>query len=114
MKAITIREPWAGMIARKEKTIETRKKPTKYRGKLLLTASKKPAGKYSGTAFAVFNLTWCLPMSKEDEKKACCELYSAYSYFLEDIRLIEPFPIKGQLGIFETGIEEKDLIFLKQ
>jgi hypothetical protein len=43
MKAISVKQPWAELIARAEKTIETRTWQTKYRGDLLICASAKPA-----------------------------------------------------------------------
>lgn len=41
IKAISLWEPWASLIATGAKTIETRSWPTKYRGKLLICAAKK-------------------------------------------------------------------------
>lgn len=38
MKALTIRQPWASLIAVGAKSIETRSWPTKYRGELLIHA----------------------------------------------------------------------------
>lgn len=40
MKAITIRQPWATLIALGEKHFETRSWQTKYRGKLAIHAGK--------------------------------------------------------------------------
>lgn len=40
MKAITIRQPWASLIALGEKKIETRSWQTKYRGPILIHAGK--------------------------------------------------------------------------
>jgi len=42
MKALSVKQPWAGMIAAGLKTIETRTWATGYRGPILLVASKKP------------------------------------------------------------------------
>ena len=39
-KAITIRQPWAGLIAVGEKIYETRSWPTKYRGPIAIHAGK--------------------------------------------------------------------------
>lgn len=41
MKAITILQPWASLIACGAKKIETRSWPTKYRGKIAIHAGKK-------------------------------------------------------------------------
>lgn len=40
MKALTLLQPWASLLAHGEKTIETRSWSTNYRGKVLITASK--------------------------------------------------------------------------
>ena len=42
MKAISIRQPWANLIAAGGKTIEVRTRPTKYRGPLLIVSAKRP------------------------------------------------------------------------
>jgi len=103
MKAISIREPWASMIRNGQKTIETRTWNTNYRGKLLLCASMRPKSDISGKAFAVADLVDVRPMIKADEKKACCEIYDrAKSWILENVTPIEPFPLKGQLGLFDV------------
>ena len=46
MKALTLHQPWAQLIALGVKTIETRTKPTKYRGELLIHAgaAEPPSG----------------------------------------------------------------------
>jgi len=41
-------------------------------------------------------------MLKSDMKRACCDWYEAYSWFLKDIRPIVPFDVKGQLNLFEV------------
>jgi hypothetical protein len=42
MKAITLWQPWATLLAVGCKHMETRSWPTKYRGEILIHASKKP------------------------------------------------------------------------
>lgn len=106
MKAISIKEPWSGMIQDGRKTIETRTWKTKHRGPLLLCACKKPASLISGLAFAVANLVECRDMMVEDEPLACCKFYPyANAWILEDIKLIKPFPVRGRLGIFNVDYE---------
>lgn len=105
MKALSIKEPYASMIYNGKKTIETRTWKTKYRGKLLLCASKKPHTTLSGNAFAIAELVDCRPMTEQDEKAACCELYDgAFSWVLKNIGNVEPFPIQGQLGLFDVNL----------
>jgi len=103
MKAISVKQPWASMIARGEKTIETRTWTTKYRGPLLICSSKKPFIQPSGCAIAICELIDCRPMTEADEQAAHCHTYpGAWAWALAHIKPIEPFRVKGQLGIFEV------------
>lgn len=110
MKAISIRGHWAELINKGIKTIETRTWKTSYRGKLLLCCSKKPACSLSGMAFVVCDLVAIKPMVDADEKDAQCKKYYgkhgvqrvAYSWFLENVKPIAPFPVKGKLSLFEV------------
>jgi hypothetical protein len=106
MKALSIKEPWVSLISNGRKTIETRTWKTTYRGKLLLCASRKPKSSLSGMAFAISNLVDIRLMTKEDEKEACCKIYDrAHSWFLENITPIKPFPVKGQLGLYDVDYD---------
>ena len=103
MKALMIKNPYVGYFRDGTKTIETRTWTTNYRGKLLLCCSKHPVSELSGKAFAVGNLIDCRPMTQEDERLAKCRIYpNAYSWILENIKNIKPFPVEGQLGLFEV------------
>lgn len=42
MKAVSVRQPWAAMIAQGHKPIETRTWSTRHRGELLIVASRLP------------------------------------------------------------------------
>lgn len=119
MKAISIKQPWAWMIADGTKTIETRTWSTGYRGEILIVSSKgkmlgvtqrvfdvrypeAPVVLY-GQALAICRLVDCRPMTGDDEIAACCPIYpDAVSWMLEDIRKIEPFDVKGSLNIYEV------------
>ena len=112
IKAISVRQPWASMIAADDKTIKTRTWYTKYRGELLICSTKTPlcrtlSGLPYGKALAIVNLADCRPMVVLDEKAARCQWYDgAFAWVLEDIRAIEPFDVKGQLGIYEIEVNE--------
>ena len=106
MKAISIKGNWAIFIWSGDKTIETRIWKTKYRGKLLLCASKHGISS-KWERFCNCKIVDCRPMIKEDEERARCELYDgAYSWFLADVRRISPFPVKGRLGLFEVDFDD--------
>ena len=94
------------MIASGEKTIETRTWRTRHRGPLLIVSALKPQTAPAGMALAIADLVDCRQMTIDDEEAARCQLYTrAQAWVLENIRAIEPFPIKGQRGVFETGLD---------
>jgi len=107
IKALSVKQPWANMIANGEKTIETRKWGTKYRGPLLIVSTAKPDIQPAGKALAIANLIDCRPMTKADESEAKCEIYpSAFAWKLSNICKIDPFPVKGSLGIYEVELPD--------
>jgi len=120
MKAISLKQPWASFVAIGKKTIEIRTWTTRYRGELLIVSSKTADKNYPGhnllevifkipygQALAIAKLTDCRPMKKEDEKAAMISWHpKRYAWILEDIREIEPFPVKGQLGLYEVQYKE--------
>lgn len=112
VKALSVKQPWANMIASGRKTIETRRWSTKYRGPLLIISSRQPRIEPYGCAVAVARLKECRPMTRTDERDACCPVYSdAVAWVLEDVRPVAPMPARGSLGVFECRIEMDDLTF---
>ncbi len=123
--ALSVRQPFASMIAGLcpgcVKTIETRTWGTDYRGRLLIVSSLKPdtptlhwpRGEYPvGKALCIANLIACRPMTWRDCEAARCDLYyKAVSWVLADVRRIEPFPVRGRMGLYEVALprEMKDL-----
>lgn len=113
MKAISLKQPWASYVAIGRKTIETRTWPTKYRGKLLIVSSKTfekncpfknflSLGMPMGMALAVVDLVDCRPLRPTDERQAMCYRPDLFAWVLEKIHKIKPFPVKGQLRIYEV------------
>ena len=124
MKAISVKQPWAWLIATERKSLETRTWATKYRGDLLICSSKKlPVvsvreafqerfGMWAtiqlrfGVALCVATLVDCRVMTKADEKTTLCVIYpNAMVWVLRNIRRIEPFAIKGKLGLYEVDYD---------
>jgi len=102
IRALSVKEPYASLICSGEKTIETRRWKTYYRGEILICTSQKPKTSNSGLALCIVTLIDCRPMTEDDEQFAKCEIYDdAYSWILKDIKKIIPFPIKGKLGLFK-------------
>jgi hypothetical protein len=105
-KAISLKQPWANLVAEGAKTIETRTWGTRYRGDIVICSSRKPPIRPAGCAIAVAELYDVRPMAKKDEEKACCELYpKAHSWLLRNIRKIDPpIPVRGSLGVFSIRL----------
>jgi len=122
--ALSVKQPWAGLIAAGCKTIETRTWKTDYRGLLIVCSSKAvdidalqavkhelpgvpvEAFKTVGMALCTARLVDCRPMTVLDEKAACCRIYPrAVAWVLEDVR---PLPlhrrVRGQLGLFKVQL----------
>jgi len=104
MKAISINQPWASLIAEGKKTVETNTYETEYRGDILIVSSKCPMKGYSlGQALCIANLINCRPLTKEDEEAAMVKfLRGMFAWIFSDIRTIKPFPVKGKNGIYEV------------
>lgn len=129
MKALSIKQPWLYFIKGGAKTIETRTWQTNYRGDIVLCSSlapdrreidllmfvsiKSPEKLTYGCMECVAELYDVQPMTERHEEDAMVLLYpGAYSWFLRNIRLIEPKKVRGQLGLFE--IPDRDFTFLDQ
>lgn len=104
MKCLSVRQPWANIIAAGTKTIETRSWWTKYRGPLLIASCKKPAIEPAGKILAIVTLTACRLMSPRDKEAACCDYIPGwYSWVFSKIyKLQDPQPVKGSQGIYNV------------
>lgn len=123
--AITITEPYASFIRQGIKKIETRSRPTKYRGTIYIHASKRDIPTewkrnitlmrhlveppQYGMVIAKAELVDCIRMTKgwvENIRKNEPLEYELgfyeegrYAYILQDVEPVQPFPAKGQLCI---------------
>lgn len=105
MKALSVKQPWANMIAAGKKTIETRTWVTKYRGPLLIVSSRSPRIEPAGCAVAVADIVDCRPMTEADEAAAGCKVYpNAQAWVLSNIRTITPFAVRGRLGLYDVAV----------
>ena len=100
MKALTIREPFASLIKEGYKKYETRSYKTKYRGEIYIHAGK---AKVKEKQFE--NRPHLKELSneiKKDEYEYACGHYEIgrYAWLLEDIEVIDPIEINGQLGLW--------------
>jgi len=111
VKALSLKQPWANLIASGKKTIETRRWGTDYRGDILIVSAKRPKIAPAGYAVALARLVECRPMTLSDEQAAMCEVYEdAVAWVLRDIRPLRPFPVTGQLGLFDTEVDSALLV----
>ena len=107
MKALSLRQPWASLIADGRKTIETRTWRTYYRGPLAIHASTHPYEDLpTGGIIAVAWLYDCRPMEPSDESDACIALFEgAYAWLLTSIEAVPLISCKGRLGLWTPPAE---------
>ena len=107
MKAITVKQPWASLIAYGEKKIEHRTWSTDYRGPLLICAGAERFADDDlvfphGVAVAVVTLADCRSFTAADMEPACIDgkTLQGFAWVLKGAREIIPFPVRGQLRLF--------------
>ena len=129
MKAITIRQPFASLIAAGIKEYEFRTWKTNYRGEILIHAGKgidKEAMKKfellnlcypTGCIIAKANLTDCIPVTEAEKEKLRARNFLVYSgtteapnwngygFKFENVERIEPICMNGMLGLWEFNIK---------
>ncbi|MYC08182.1 MAG: ASCH domain-containing protein [Chloroflexi bacterium] len=107
MRALSLRQPWASMVADGRKTIETRTWRTNYRGPLAIHASARPHDDLpTGGIIAIARLYDCRLMEAADEDAACIALHEgAYAWLLADVQPVELIPCKGMLGLWTPSDE---------
>jgi hypothetical protein len=105
MKAVSIKQPWASLIAMGIKTLEVRAWPTDHRGPLLICSSRRPIinGHRHGSALCVVKVVDCRAMTRRDVPFACVDKFypKHFVWVLRDVKLIEPFSVVGQLRLFD-------------
>ena len=133
MKVLSIIEPWATLIASKQKYIETRSWKTSYRGELYIHASKKLINKKDekiqellkllptqemnyGKIICKCELVDCIYMDekfineiKQNKQEYICGYYQIgrFAWILEKMELIQPkIEAKGKLNIWNFEISQ--------
>lgn len=129
MKALSIRQPWAWLIAAGWKDIENRTWRTQVRGRVLIHAGKgmtgteyanvhaflqdtpslrhilphlpKPADLVRGAVIGAADITGCVDVSDSPW------FFGPHGFRMANaIQFAEPIPMRGALGFFPTGITE--------
>lgn len=132
-KTLSVKQPWAHLIATGRKSVEMRSWKTDYRGQLLITASSSPKNKTfegqklpAGGAICLVDLVDIRLFTADDfeaagyegeelremredwiaEDASGNEYAPVYAWVLANPRPVEFTPIKGKLHIFEVELEE--------
>ena len=130
MKVITIKQPWATLIAKGYKKYEFRTWKTHYRGDILIHAgisvNKKVLERFkeynleypTGKIIAKATLTDCLEVDEKFRSEVIPTNplvyrgisdteWKGYGFKLENIEEIDPIDIKGQLGLWNYDYKNK-------
>lgn len=111
MKAITIKQPFASLIAFQEKTIEYRTWATEYRGPLLICAGAKPF--FDGEETLPFGVAVAIVQLSGIEPFTTSHLIASgltdmpgrpgFAWRLTGAKEIEPFRVAGQQRLFDVA-----------
>jgi hypothetical protein len=128
MKALTLTQPYASLVAWGDKKIETRSWSTQYRGELAIHAARtfpamarklcdrepfrsvlgcSPEELPLGAILAICRLTECFPITPDNlppEPELSFGIYSPgrYAWVLEDVHMLpRPVLARGRLGLWE-------------
>ncbi|AXG66781.1 putative ASCH domain-containing protein [Dickeya phage vB_DsoM_JA29] len=130
MKALSVKQPYAWLLANGFKDIENRSWHTKMRGDVLIHASKGMTRKeYAEAKELCDQLSVKIP-AFEDLDRGCIvgsmEIFDSVNesdspwYFgqvgfcVRKARPCKPIPMKGKLNFFETGIAKGDLKWIRR
>lgn len=118
MKALSVRQPWAYLIASGEKTIELRSWKTDYRGKLLICASKSEKDAWvligdneehqlpAGVMMCTVDLVDVIPLAdtEENRRKSYADKIAegTYGWVLANPQDVLLKPVNGRLRLFEV------------
>jgi len=126
MKCLSVKQPYANLIADSLKTIELRGWNTNYRGKLLIHASSVPdpdgvkrfnidvsklvTGAIVGEVliYDVKEYHNVSELMEDKDRHLAGQAYidkAKFGFLLREARKITPIPMKGSLGIFEVDIK---------
>ena len=124
MKALSVRQPWAELILSGAKNLELRTWSTRYRGTILIHASKTienevilkagldPSILARGALVGVAEVRGCRIFIREDAENLRMKgaffgewIPELYAWELGAVRRITPIPCVGALGLFEVPAE---------
>lgn len=110
MKALSVKQPYACLIAKGINTLEVRSWQTNYRGQLVIVSSKRPdreaSAKYgmgnspTGVTIALVDLIKIRKGRKGDQKAALVDPQGKFVWELHLLKNLPQIPVKGRLGLF--------------
>ena len=114
LPALSIRQPWCHYILHDGKDIENRTWPTRFRGQVLIHASKTPEdaaycrqiGAPLGGIVGIMNIVDCVTESSSDW------FCGPYGFVIEDARSLEFIPCRGALGFFTPDLKSAPALLL--
>jgi hypothetical protein len=117
MRVLSVRQPWASLIASGKKRVELRSWWTAYRGPVLIVSGTTPwRGEHGfelgprGVSICLVDLADCLEYDDTRDRKRSClpdhiDLNDGkqwYSFVLERPRAVRSVPVKGKLGLYKA------------
>jgi hypothetical protein len=121
MKALSIRQPWAWLIATGQKDVENRSWPTSFRGEFLVHAGKR--FDHEGYRWIVSRMGIALPEPAEFERGGivgvaeiadCVTQFNSpwffgpYGFVIKKARPLRFAKLDGQLGFFDVIGKQSD------
>jgi hypothetical protein len=115
MRALSVKQPWADLIAAGEKTVEVRTWPTNYRGEIVIHASSRPAagmaeeatGMPLGALVCTVEIIDCRPLEMGDVDAALLpedwqpnECKGMFAWVLQNPREVVEVPMKGKPNLW--------------
>lgn len=108
MRVLSVRQPWASLIASGRKSLELRSWATTYRGSVLIVSGSKPwAGDHGfelgplGVTICVVELVDCRSATPNDKHAACVAPPDDwFAWVLSSPKQVGHVHIKGRLGLY--------------
>lgn len=113
MKVLSVKQPWAELIASGRKTLEVRSWTTSHRGPLLIAACAAPDAarcdalgvtpNQLGCAVRVVQLVDIRRGTRADRKSAFVDPTGQFVWVLSNPKRVCDVPLRGRLGLWEVS-----------
>lgn len=113
MRVLSVRQPWASLIASGRKSVELRSWSTKYRGPILVLSgtgiwrgTEHPIGP-RGVTMCTVDLVDVRPVTPDDADAACIAPPAGFEFawVLANARPVRPVRVNGKLGLYSADRE---------